>query len=911
MSDIGGEVGKPAPRDTQVADRWLRMQGVKKPEEAKPAGGFLSKVKEAVKGKATQPESPQQLITEAYDLFVERNDLKDQIFQAQRKLMEPEREDVEDRNKWADYSKRLSEARQKLDEKLQQRQALSLDKRAELLRAGKVGLVLQSITDEEQVDLQKVSANQTRVEGIEKRLDEIFSTSGTYEGFTHDLSRQVSLRQGAGEVIKLESFIRQVDVLACKLSRSAMLEGRSLTSVEEKLNEGNKKLAVVADERRAELLKNPDIFDFARDATLKEYKKQLDKKKHKKGFVLTPSREVDIDMLYDHWVKGERVLLTGATGTGKTEMVKFAAKELFGVDPEITTGHQDLSIYELLGKTGFMVKVGDVFRPAPLIRAMTGRDGRGVPFLFDEMNRAKNEALMGIKTIMNATSGDRVKVQTDSQGEFLVGDDYSFTAAINVKDAKHTTATKLDPAIERMFAGKTYDIDYIPKHELYDVLLAVLRDRRGGIPISQSDANFVLKNLCDATSWVQDAYQGRKVDTGGGSFLEARGEASVGKAASIQDAVLDPGVVIEWVNGWLVDKQEGLSFEEYLNKKIVIFINTKTYPEEDRYYLTEIFALKGFLKGQKASELMLSGLTQETLDRWSGNTAKKAVKKGSRDYLSAGRVAKLDPYRRFKRPVSAEAEELLREEVVEAEEPQVENLSGMMERAKEVLGKDFLGKDAIRTMEQKLKAIGVNVEFDIDKLPAFTYTEQDLQLAKQNGEMLVLRPDTMLRWGGEVPITLRELQELFKKDPLGKSGTPFYHSSSEDWYVDEKFYETAGVGEIKLQWALVKKEVLDGSLNQTWNDQATLLKKYQGGLKRRGATSADIKRRTATEVAWDTMLYYTNTGERLLVSVYDWGQTRASLGRLVCVGSFDSAGLCVRSSDPDFSNSIFGVCPSR
>ena len=150
---------------------------------------------------------------------------------------------------------------------------------------------------------------------------------------------------------------------------------------------------------------------------------------------------------------------------------------------------------------------------------------------------------------------------------------------------------------------------------------------------------------------------------------------------------------------------------------------------------------------------------------------------------------------------------------------------------------------------------------------------------------------------------------MFKKDPNGRSGSLFYHSSSGDWYKDEKFAKATG--EIKLQWSLVKKELLDGSTNQTWNDQETLLKQYEGGLRRKGAMAVNVRRRTATEAAWDTMLYYGNTGERLLGSVYDWGQTKSSGGDLVCVGKFGSTGLLVSSFHPGDSSSPLGVCPSR
>ena len=83
---------------------------------------------------------------------------------------------------------------------------------------------------------------------------------------------------------------------------------------------------------------------------------------------------------------------------------------------------------------------------------------------------------------------------------------------------------------------------------------------------------------------------------------------------------------------------------------------------------------------------------------------------------------------------------------VPSEEPQLSGDS-MIERARNLLGKDFLGVEAIRNMETKLKGVGVDVQFILDKLPIFPYTEKDLQVARISGEMLVLRPETM-RSGG-------------------------------------------------------------------------------------------------------------------------------------------------------------------
>jgi hypothetical protein len=161
-----------------------------------------------------------------------------------------------------------------------------------------------------------------------------------------------------------------------------------------------------------------------------------------------------------------------------------------------------------------------------------------------------------------------------------------------------------------------------------------------------------------------------------------------------------------------------------------------------------------------------------------------------------------------------------------------------------------------------------------------------------------------------------EFRELFRKYPLGKMQAVVYsfRTDANDWYKGEKFATDAG--EIKLGWSLVKKDVLDGSTNMNWNAQKQLLRQYEAGLKRKGAKNASVKRRTAAEVVYDELLYYVNTGERLLRDKYDWTRTsNSSLMGYVSVGrfvsSFDSSGLGVYNNLPGDSDSGLGVCPSR
>jgi hypothetical protein len=401
--------------------------------------------------------------------------------------------------------------------------------------------------------------------------------------------------------------------------------------------------------------------------------------------------------------------------------------------------------------------------------------------------------------------------------------------------------------------------------------------------------------------------------------------------ATLKKALLDPGRTLDTLRGWTVAQSRGVSFEDYLNERVLEFINNRAYPEEDRYYLAEIFALKGFLRGCSVSQLMVSGLDQSTFDRWTGaplaeqrqfttdiSSRPDAVALAPRltfpapAYLPWSRVARLDPYRRFKRPASHEAEELLADQAAAVDGSSLNRRrDSILDRASEILGQDFLGLEAIRKLENELKKVGVNVEFVLGIVPPIPYTEDDLRAARALGEMLVLRPETMRLDGREMPLTLIEFRELFHSDPRGEMPDILYsfRPGANDWYKEEDFANEPG--EIKLGWALAKKDVLDGSTNCSWNKQEDLLREYEGTLRRKGAYTISVRRRTATETLYDIILYYINTGQRLLADVFDWGRTHPNGGHPVCVGGFDVYGLRVYSRMPERPYSDLGTCPSR
>lgn len=182
----------------QVAERFLRMKGVKKPD--KPA---------ATAAPVESSQAREQSVGEAYDLIVEKEDLKGNIVRLEREGMETTASIP-----------------------------LTLDQKRELIRQGKIGFLLSNVATEPFNEV--VGRSQTRINEIDEKMDQIFQTPGVFERFRDDLSRQVRVRHEARDVRNLDRFAEQTDLLALKLTREAQVQGRSLTSAERGIIQDNK-----------------------------------------------------------------------------------------------------------------------------------------------------------------------------------------------------------------------------------------------------------------------------------------------------------------------------------------------------------------------------------------------------------------------------------------------------------------------------------------------------------------------------------------------------------------------------------------------------------------------------------------------------------------------------------------------
>lgn len=250
-----------------------------------------------------------------------------------------------------------------------------------------------------------------------------------------------------------------------------------------------------------------------------------------------------------------------------------------------------------------------------------------------------------------------------------------------------------------------------------------------------------------------------------------------------------------------------------------------------------------------------------------------------------------------------------------------------LQEARELLGADFLGPEEVK------KAFGLEIE-ETD-LPELPYTSEDLEKAKERGEMLVLRVNFDHEGN---PLTMERMQTLlqpsFTKEGKGQV------LLNTDWYKNEPFFTQDTP---KLEWKLISKDVLPTSTSKNYIDQTKVLRDalkkdnlltpeeldectdqrleelrtlmatdWPEAAKQLSQLKINQKhRRTPVEVLYDTLLVFGSKNTRLLPNRYDWTQARSSGGGLVRVGSFGAGGVKVSGWVPEYVGERLGVVSSR
>lgn len=254
-----------------------------------------------------------------------------------------------------------------------------------------------------------------------------------------------------------------------------------------------------------------------------------------------------------------------------------------------------------------------------------------------------------------------------------------------------------------------------------------------------------------------------------------------------------------------------------------------------------------------------------------------------------------------------------------------------LKEAREILGEDVMGPEEIE------KAFG----FKPKEVPPLPYSREDLEKAKEIGEMLVLRTD---KDGEGRPLTMQRISSIV----VSKGPATFPRLSGT--YRDQAYFNQSTP---QSEWKLVSKDILPGSTNLNYLDQTRLLRDHlkDAGLltpedeaecsdahldeisrlfknhettgqawRKLESLAVNYKhRRAPVEVLYDLQVRYGTGGERLLSNRYDWTNANEMVSipggmekdGKVCVGLFTHDGASVAHQYPASKTMQVGVVSVR
>jgi len=172
----------------------------------------------------------------------------------------------------------------------------------------------------------------------------------------------------------------------------------------------------------------------------------------------------------------------------------------------------------------------------------------------------------------------------------------------------------------------------------------------------------------------------------------------------------------------------------------------------------------------------------------------------------------------------------------------------------------------------------------------------ELERAHADGELLVFRvprdpdgPLTMLRLAARLHGGI---------DPAAHKGSGYL--LRPEWTIDDQPFateETCTAG-----WWLVRRAPLPATLNKTYAAQDAALG---------AASGARPRRRSAPEIAYDTLLWHRLHGERLLADAWDWSRSVSTDQGYAALGEFGDGGLRVIAYSRAVRFGTLGVCRQR
>jgi len=257
-----------------------------------------------------------------------------------------------------------------------------------------------------------------------------------------------------------------------------------------------------------------------------------------------------------------------------------------------------------------------------------------------------------------------------------------------------------------------------------------------------------------------------------------------------------------------------------------------------------------------------------------------------------------------------------------------------VEKAREIMGIDFLGPEAVE------KTFG----FMPEVIPTLPFSESDLERAKELNQFLILRVNQIAE--GK-PLSMKEINKILEKQIKKEGKGKILYDTS--WYKNEDFFNKDTP---KLSWALVSKTEIPDSTSKNYLQQTEQIAEYlknlvfkdmdpnkvppeyteaideleaqkaeivalissnprEATLRLSNLKINQLTRQSPVDALYDFLMYLQNNNSRLMESKYTWTYRLTSDGGLVSVGFFGADGANVSSWAPDSAYDDLGVSFSR
>ena len=431
---------------------------------------------------------------------------------------------------------------------------------------------------------------QERLVQVEAQIEDLVAYPQVVDSYRKNFRDKIELLKRAREVERLKQYQDKIEEQDEALLTRRQNDGQ-LSGPDEELLTANEARRQAIATRVLTLEADPQVETEERRRELLSYRAQLKSDR----YVETPSVKDLLKTLTSRVHLGKPILLWGHTGTGKTETVLHLARKLTGQEPEIFSGSEEVTHYDLFGKSQLGPE-GSYFQPGPATKAL--EEGR--PLLIDEVDLVPHAIIGRIQHLLTRKPGDVITIQENSNESIKVPPGFIVLATGNIRSHKYRRE-EMDPAFLRRFWQT--EVPYIPGNEAYDILVASLIDRRGSLTLGSPADVTDLENLVKGAKFTQEVFAGERTD-----FMGEGAQASRGLGASLEKATLSLGDLLAITRSWKAGNFQSPLGDHLLSE----FVRSQTV-KQDQLNLVKIFTLHNFFKGKSAQEFGIAGLTEEKL----------------------------------------------------------------------------------------------------------------------------------------------------------------------------------------------------------------------------------------------------------------------------------------------------------